>query len=248
MKIEEIPAPLETEFKTSSQDELNLLEILNSVKQLDFVNLRQIFLLLTRDFYSDPKAFNADSTDIANNLYKYTYSNKFIDPLSKNLDTIDIELGYSSSENSVDKTDYLKNNQKPSIYIDMSDFNYSNVVIDQLTNVDGDNIEKAVIVDTNIIFSHYANTYDDAAKLASLTTSYFTAMRNYLINNLKLIDFMPVSLKPPQPQIADYKTDAQKYFISQATFNLKFESNYKVKQEAVLIKKFTIKLANDMIR
>ena len=59
MKIEEIPAPLETEFKTSSQDELNLLEILNSVKQLDFVNLRQIFLLLTRDFYSNPKAFNA---------------------------------------------------------------------------------------------------------------------------------------------------------------------------------------------
>ena len=59
---------------------------------------------------------------------------------------------------------------------------------------------------------------------------------------------MPVSLKPPQPQISDYKADAQKYFISQATFNLKFEANYKVKQEAVLIKKFTIKLANDMIR
>ena len=38
----------DTEFKTTSQDELNILDVINSVGQLDIYNLRQIFLLLTK--------------------------------------------------------------------------------------------------------------------------------------------------------------------------------------------------------
>ena len=101
-----------TEFKTSSEDELSLLDVLNKTPQLDAVILRQIFLLMTRNFYSNPRAFNADGTNIPNNYYNYTYSDNIVDPEHKQKSTISIDLVYSSYDNSIDKTDYLALNQK----------------------------------------------------------------------------------------------------------------------------------------
>ena len=232
-----------TAFKTTSQDELNILDVLNSTPQLDAVILRQIFLLLTRNFYSCPRAFNADGTNIPNNYYKYTYSDDLVDPEHKHKSTLTIDLGYSSAENSVGKTDYLKNNQKPAIYIDVGDFTFEpNGVVDALVDRKGDEEEQSVITSTNIIFSHYANEYDDAAKLAGLTASYFTAMGKHLRNSLGLLVFIPQIIKAPVPSVSEYSQNAQKYFNSQVVFNMKFESNWKLRQEAVLIKKFSIKL------
>ena len=232
-----------TEFKTSSEDELSLLDVLNKTPQLDAVILRQIFLLMTRNFYSNPRAFNADGTNIPNNYYNYTYSDNLVDPEHKQKSTISIDLGYSSYDNSIDKTDYLKNNQKPSIYIDVGDFTFEPLpVTDALTLYRGDEEEHAVITNTSIIFSHYANEYDDAAKLASLTASYFTGMSKHLRNSLNLLSFTPQVIKAPSPQVSNYPDSAQKYFLSQVSFAMKFESNWKLAQEAVLIKKFSIKL------
>lgn len=236
---------MDTDFKTTSSQELSILDVINSVSQLDAVNLRQIFLLLLRNFYANPKAFNADGTIIPESYYRYTYSDGLVDPKNLNPATLRIELGYSSAENSIDKTDYLDNNQKPSIYVDVGDFTYEPVnVLDSFTDRIGDTLERAVNVNTSIAFSHYANNYDDAAKLCSLTTNYFTGMKNYIQSNLKAITFMPATMKSPVPQINSYSESAQKYFMSQAIFNLKFESNWRVNPEAVLIKKFTLKLNN----
>ena len=232
-----------TEFKTSSEDELSLLDVLNKTPQLDAVILRQIFLLLTRNFYSNPRAFNADGTNIPKSYYRYTYSDKIVDPEHKSDNTLTIDLGYSSIDNSIDKTDYLKNNQKPAIYIDVGDFTFEQLpVIDSLTMYKNDEEEHAIVTNTTITFSHYANEYDDAAKLASLTTSYFTGMSKHLRNSLNLLSFMPQMIKAPAPQISNYPDSAQKYFLSQVAFNMKFESNWTLRQESVLIKKFAIKL------
>lgn len=232
-----------TDFKTTSQNEYNILEILNSVNQIDIPSLRQIFLLLLRNFYNSPRSFNADGTVIPDSYYKYTYTDNIVDPNHLQKDTLRIELGFSSAENSIDKTDYLNNNQKPSIYVDVSDVIYDNQpVINNLVGKYGDVSEMAVVGSVNIVFSHYANTYDDAAKLASLTTNYFIAMKDYIKKNLDIVYFLPVINKSPIPGINNYVDDAQKYFMAQSMFKIVFQSNWKIRPESVLIKKFSIVL------
>jgi hypothetical protein len=231
------------DFKSTSQDELNILELINSVGQLDIYNLRQIFLLLTRNFYNNPRAFNADGISLPASYYQYTYTDKLVDPEQRQADTLTIDLDYSSAVNSIDKTDYLVTNQKPAIYVGVSDFTYESAsVLAALTNKIGDIEEKAVIANTNIVLSHYANSYDDAAKLASLSMNYFIGMRDYIKSNLKALYFTPVALKSPIPQVNAYSDSAQKYYMAQSIFQLKFESNWMIRPEAVLIKKFALKL------
>lgn len=233
--------------KTTSADELNILDVISSIYQLDIVSLRQVFLLLAKNFYVNPKAFSPCGINVPPNIYNYTYSDPLVDPKSKVPSTIDIELDYSSSINSIDKTDYLKSNNKPAIFISIKDFQYQPYgILNDVTRVLPNEQEQAVNCTTSVVFSHYANNYDDAAILGYLTMSYFTAMKDYLKRALPIIKFIPVSLSSPVPasDVDSYEDKAQKYFRSDATFNIIFESNWRVKEEAVLLKKYSINIKN----
>lgn len=237
-------------IKTTSFEELSILDAISSIYQLDIVSLRQIFLLLTRNFYANPRAFAPCGTAVPTSFYNYTYSDALVDPNKSVADTLVIDLDYSSAVNSIDKIDYLKTNNKPAIYINIKDFSFNRInVLNDVTKNLKDGTEQAVMSGTKIIFSHYANTYDDAAQLSYLTTSYFTAMKDTLKSSLKVLSFYPETMTSPVPaaDVDDYESKSQKYFRSDAIFDMKFETNWRVIPEAVLIKKFSINLKHELV-
>lgn len=236
--------------KTTSYEELSILDAISSVYQLDIVSLRQIFLLLTRNFYANPRAFSPCGTSVPTNFYNYTYSDALVDPNKTVNDTLVIDLDYSSAVNSIDKIDYLKVNNKPAIYISVKDFSFNRLnVLDDITKNLINGTEQAMLGGTKIVFTHYANTYDDAAQLAYLTTAYFTAMKETIRRSLKVLTFIPEVMTSPTPavEVDDYENKSQKYFKSDVVFDMKFEVNWRVIPEAVLIKKFSLDINHKLV-
>lgn len=229
----------EDNIKTTSSYELRILDILSDIKQLDIYSLRQIFLLLTQNYFADPHNFAASGISLPDKFYKYTFSNAIVDPKHKYDSTIDINLDYTSSADSIDKSDYLKTNNQPSIYISIGDINYQKAILDNHLKTGYLGNIKGVLATTNITISHYANNYDDAAIMSYLTSSFYLGMREPLKNKLKLLDFNVLQTSSPKLS-EDASTKALKYFKSDVTLKLDFEANWESNIEAVLLRKVSI--------
>jgi hypothetical protein len=230
---------------TTSSTELDIIGEYGCLNQPNILSFRRIFLLLLRNFFSNSKNFNVSySPDWVENFDHYTYSDPFVDPNNEIEDTIDIVLSYQYADN-ISKMEYLKEGQKPQLIINIGDFDYQAYgVVDDLTNTtktfDGSTITGQNTI-CNITISAYGRTYADSTILSQLASSFLIGMRPVLINKLKLKDFKPIKLTAP---VCINAEEATKTFKSDFILQLTFESNYRSKQECLILKTSNIEKIN----
>lgn len=229
---------------TGSSTELNILDAFGCPNQISNLSLRRIFLLLLRNFFSNPNNFNVSyPIDWVKNYKEYTYSDPIVDPESLHEDTIDIVLSHQYADN-IGKMEYLKEGQKPQIIVNIGDFDYQeyNALNDTTTLLDNGYIhgENAVC---NITISSYGRNYEDASVLSQLVASFLIGMRPFFYKRLNLKAYKPIKLSAPVCLNSDKAT---KTFKSDFILQLIFESNFISKQECLLIKTVNLNMLTEI--
>ena len=228
---------------TTSQFELNILDVINKVYQIDNYCLRQVFLLLTRNFFSDSNNFAPAGMNLPESYKQYTYSDKIVDPLSTSLPTIDIQLSYNNPD-SPSKIDYLPTSKPLSIFIDVGDttFGSNNSLNLFVRNFNNQGEEQSKIATTRITISHFATTYDDCARLSQLSASFYLSFKDMIRDKLSALLFDVKALTAPKYSEQNAPVTAKKVYRSDLIMDLSYESNWRINTEGVKIRKFNIKL------
>lgn len=235
---------------TASYDELDILKEYACLGQHNILEFRRIFLLLLRNFFSNPNNFNVSiEPNWVRSFSNYTYSDPVVDPERKINPTIDIICSFQYADNA-SKLEFLREGQKPQIIINVGDFNYEPYgVLDDVTGYIGNkqDVLRGSNVKCNITISSYGRSYADSAIMSQLVSSFIIGLRPYLLNKLRLQELQPISLSAPicinPDQAAETKT-----FKSDFSFQLTFESNYRSSVEALIIKSFSIEGINKSLQ
>lgn len=235
---------------TTSYYELDILKEYACLGQHNILEFRRIFLLLLRNFFSNPNNFNVSiEPSWIRSFSNYTYSDPIVDPERKTNPAIDIICSYQYADNA-SKLEFLREGQKPQIIINIGDFNYEPYgVLDDTTGFKGNkrNIVRGSNVKCNIAISCYGRSYADAAIMSQLVSSFIIGLRPYLLGKLNLQELQPMALSTPVCINPDNAAET-KTFKSDFSFQLTFESNYISSTEALTIKSFSIEADNKSLQ
>lgn len=233
------------EIKTTTTYEVNILDYISRINALDNYSLRQIFLLLIRNLYSDNSQFSSLVSYFPNSMKDYTYSDPIVDPKKKSKSTLQIELSYAATVDSPDKKDYLAVNQYPAIFISVGDLDYESTgAISHAMGYDRamGTVTQGMVTKCPITISHYAEDYDTAAILSQITSSYFLVLRKPLMNKLGLKSLDLAKTAAPIPASQNFQSEAEKLFKADIHLALTFVSQWETTPESVKIKKFSVQL------
>lgn len=163
--------------------ELSFLDELSTVYGLDPVSLRRIFLLLTRNHYSDPAYFG----NLPQSFKKFRYNDNPRDSKLR------IELDYAFDP---------KNQEQPTgIYIGVGPVQSSSRVIDDFNrnNEDLSGATRHQLDQTQIILSHVSASPDEALTLGVLSKAFFQGIGPLLRQRFRNIaGYRILSLSAPQ--------------------------------------------------
>ena len=226
---------------TASHNDLDIINEYACFGQLNILSLRRIFLLLMRNFFSNPTNFNVSiEPDWIQNFDQYTYSDPVVDPNKEHPANIDIRLSYQYADNA-SKIEYLKEGQKPQIIINIGDFVYESFgVLDNFTSISNrqkGELVRGINVTCDITISCFGRSYADAVILSQLSSSFLIGMREMLIRKLRLKDLVPVVLKAP---ICTSPDKALKTYQADFVLKIVFESNYKSSIESMIIRSIKV--------
>ncbi len=227
---------------TTSQTELDILSFINTAYQINNYSLRQIFLLLTRNFFSNYNNFAPAGIKLPDSFTKYTYSDKIVDPDSNYKSNINIQLTNSFAD-SPDKIFYNSTAYPLNIYVNVGDTSFapSGAVDDYVKNIP-DGYQQAALANTQVTISHQATTYDDCAILSQLTSSFYISFRNPIRDQLHAMKFNVKGVTAPKIINSEDGSNAKKIYRSDLIMELIYETDWKINPESVMIRKFTLKL------
>lgn len=198
-----------------------LLENLSKIA-LTPVNIRGIFIMLTRIHFSDPDNYGAMKSKLGNFVWHK-------DPKVKTLH-VDYDYNY----------DPQKLDLRPAVFVGTSDINYRKVVIDnqqaQTEDRSGENFVK--IGATNIIIRHIGKTPDESWALGDLSAQFFLGVRKMLQERLRVSEFEVLRLMASKPfERSTQQADQQ--FIVDLIMNLQYNAGWLVIREGHRIKTVT---------
>lgn len=227
--------------KTTSTFELNVLQDnLQCFPVLDIYNLRRIFLMLTRIFFSDKENFKTYLEDTANK-FDYTYSDAIVDPDGKNNGVITISTDYNFLDDAA-KLEYISSTQSPKILISVGDINFSSFgVIGNRTKILDDNSGwmSGLNASSTITFSSYATTLGDCAVMSQLCAAHFTGLIDSLVYLFRLKSCIPLRISAPR---AIDTQQNKKYFRSDFSMQIQWETAWRTRIESARLRKLGIDL------
>lgn len=227
--------------KTTSTFELEVLnKELGCFPNLDILNLRRIFLMLTKIFFSDKENFKTYLEDTANK-FDYTYSDYVLDPDGKNKTIIDITSDYNYLDDA-DKLEYLGSTQNPKIIVSVGDISLSDIgTLANRTRMFEDNsgYMMGLNATTTVSFSSYATTLGDCAVMSQLCAAHFTGLTEVLYNLLRLKKYLPLKISTPR---AINSEQNKKMFRSDFTLQLNWEAAWRTRIESARLRKLAIEL------
>jgi len=195
---------------------------------LDPVSLRRIFLILTRNLYSDPTHYGESNPDFK----------KFIYCADANECTVQIRYDYDDDPN-VDAATFSKSN----IYVGVSGFQFNKNVIDKYYSVNDDRSTEtfAERVATNIVIRHQAKNPDDVLALGYLTANFYAGIRKKLIDCMHLSIFELNELSPIQ--LVSQPTEEDRTYQVDLSIDMVFTFTQDISQESHRIKKIALDLS-----
>jgi hypothetical protein len=227
--------------KTTSAFELELLNNeLGCFPNLDILNLRRIFLMITKIFFSDKENFKTYLEDTAHK-FDYTYSDYILDPEGKNKSIIDITADYNYLDDAA-KLEYLGSTQNPKIIISVGDISLSDIgTIANKTRMLEDNsgFMMGLNASTTITFSSYAQTLGDCAMMSQLCAAHFTGLTEQLCYLLRLKKYSPLKISTPR---AINPTENKKLFRSDFIIQINWEAAWRTRIESARLRKLAIEL------
>ena len=204
-----------------SRDEPGILDLCESVYQLDPVSMRRIFLLLTRNHFSDPSFFG----NVPDEFKKFRY-----DDNDRNT-TLRVELDYAFDPEEVE--------QPTSIFVGVSDVNTTKSVLDSFESNNTDNSGKQN-VDTDscaITFSHISKSPDTALKLGVISKGFYQGMRQLLKERLGFRGYTVAKLTAPTKVTEGTTRD---YYRVDLSINVVFSSNWTTLIESHRVKRIVV--------
>jgi hypothetical protein len=187
----------------------------------DPVLLRRVFLLFTRDLFSDPGNY-ADYTQLKDLLYTDIKSTRTLD--------VDLDFIYDSEEIS----------KKPAIYVGTGPMQFEKQVIDNSAgNPHNGHRVTTSQVKTSIVVKHISNEADVSLMLGSLSTNYFAAIRSIIFETFPDVLRYEIESFTPPALIEGSKIRA---FQTNLTISLAFDAIWTIVQESHLIKSVSIDL------
>ena len=191
--------------------------------QKDPVSLRHIFLLLTRNHFSNPDNFG----DVPEVFRRYTYSDKESDRKV----TIDLSFNYARKDQG----------KTPSVYVNVGDFTFNR---DRHADFSRYNSDMSGRVGSNqctvpITISHLGITGDEALMMGTVTTAFYLGITNVLVEKLGLLQFSVKQLSQIRPKEIQ---SGLTMFESVLSMELTFEVNWETYTESHKIKNISYEI------
>lgn len=202
-----------------SEDEPGILDLCSSVYQLDPVSMRRIFLLLTRNHFSDPSFFG----NVPDEFKKFKYSD--------NNSRIRIELDYTFNPEESD--------QPTSIFVGVSDISTKKQVVDSFETNNEDNSGKQN-VDTDqgaIVISHTSKSPDTALKLGVISKAFYQGIGPLIKDKLGFRGYTVSKLSAPTQKIDGATRD---FYRVDLIINVVFSSNWTTLIESHRLKRVAV--------
>ena len=185
----------------------------------DPVILRRIFLLHTRELFSDPNNY-ANYSELKELLYTDNKSTRTLD--------VDLDFVYDSEEIS----------KKPAIYVGTGPINFEKQVVNNSAGTPSDSAFVTTMqARTAINIKHVSNHADVSLMLGALSTNYFGAIRSSIFDNFP--DILRYEIK----QIAGpnlIEGTKIRSFQTNVTIDLAFDALWSIVRESHLIKSVSI--------
>ena len=141
-----------------------------SAESLDAVSLRRVFLLATRELFSDPVNYG----DLSEKLSRFKYS----DTLSESSLLVDLDFEYNPKE--------LQPRQ--AIYVGLGDVAFDSTVVDHMAAINEDRSQVTYVqsAKTALQVRCVAPNADEPLYLATVAAAFFFAMRPAFMDELGL--------------------------------------------------------------
>ena len=184
-------------------NEFNLTALLEEEGFLDPVRLRRIFLMLTREHFSNPENYLNES------LKPIVYND------SSDQSSLDIDLDFIYDADEIGK--------KPAIYIGTTPFNFKKQVINNASASSDDNSVEFYTTEctTAINIRHITTAADLSLQLATQSVNFFGCLRAHLMSMIPgILQYEIAQLTPP----ALIEQSKIRVFQSNITINFAFNS------------------------
>lgn len=224
--------------KDTSSYELELLNTINSIKQLDMYSVRQLFLQLIKVCFANKAHFYESMQNFPEAMYNYTYSDQLIDPNNKNNKTVSISADYRFGD-SADATEFFTDNFKPAIFVCVGDMTMANYgiqkdIIKYLPDNSG--VVSQLPVQQRIIISCFGLTYAESVVLSQIVGAFITGVRPKFDNLFSQPYVLNTITSPKCINI----TEANKMYRSDVVIDVRYSTTWVTKVESVLLKKAEI--------
>lgn len=205
------------------QSDNPILELIRQ-EHLDPVQLRRIFLLLTRDVYATERNFSSEELKV--------------DPVKwseeKRDRTLDVQLNFTYENNVV--------NPKPAVYVGLGNTDFNRQAINDFSDRSTDNATTYYTKGSKVplIFEHVSTSGDFSYLLANHTARSFSGLIPFCKRNIPpLTDMQLVQISAIQMRD---KTD-EKEFVTKVTFMLDAAFSWNVTLESHRLKNLGFDMA-----
>jgi hypothetical protein len=188
---------------------------------LGAVNLRRIFLLLTRLHFSDSSNYGAMKEELS----------KFVWSKDPKLSRIFIGLDYVF--------DIVKSDQFPGVFVGVGDLDFQQKVIQNLSGITEDKSGSENVIEgtTTIIIRHASLSPDEALALADLSFGFYTGVRQFLVSRMKLNALTVNRLSTPRFFNIDGTEKADKKFCADLILGIAWDASWTSFVESHPVKK-----------
>lgn len=151
-------------------------------ESLDPVALRRVFLLATRQLYSDPLNYG----DLSEKLSRFVWRPELTDT------TLPVELDFEYNP--------VELQPRHAVYVGIGDCGFSTVVLDHRADISDDRAKVTYMqaATTTFRLRYVSPTPDEALYLATVGAAYYMAMSRVFVRNLGLSRFDLQALSAPQ--------------------------------------------------
>lgn len=208
----------------TSDTEYNFLETLKTVKVIDPYSIRKVFIILLRNFYSDPDNYK----NMPNAFNKYIYT-------TGKDSSLKIEGDFRGNINDTQNS--------PGIYISAGPFQFKKDMVDNFAGneIRNETTQRSMNVTAQINFNHIANDPDDVVILTTLTSAFLLTVSDIIrstmnIKSLELNQILPVQLISGESAISVYSSSVVAVAQYENSWGVSMESN-KIKKFQLLINK-----------
>jgi hypothetical protein len=210
--------------RATTYEDLRFLDELAGVYGLDPVSLRRIFLLLTRNHFSDPAYFG----NLPETFRRFRYNDNPRDA------SVRIELDYSF--------DPARREQPTGIYVGVGTVKSQSRVIDDFTrgNEDLSGSFRHQLDQMPVVVSHVSASPDEALTMGVLSKAFFQGMGPLLRARFRqIVGYRVISLTEPQRVTPDEQSSAPYYRVD-LTIELTLPSEWETTMESLRIKRINL--------